>query len=163
MEARSSRSLLRSDPSASGARLDGNSQRGLSIVELGLAMPLMMVVMLGTVDLGRGMVAALCVTGAATAGAQYGARTTGATTDVLGMAAAAKASAPGSAIDATARSFCECPGNVPDDCLNSNCPDDYSPELYVEVTASTTFQTMFPWPGIPAVLPIRRTVVKRVQ
>ena len=107
----------------------------------------------------------MCVTGAATAGAQYGARTMETTRDADGMVAAAKASGRdlGTDIESTARSFCECPGNVPDDCLNSQCPDDYAPELYVEVQASTTFRPMFPWPGIPSSIPIRRTVVKRVQ
>lgn len=146
-------------------RADRCGQRGLSVVELGLAMPLLMLVMLGTVDLGRSMAAALRVTGAATAGAQYGARTAETTRDVDGMVKAAQDSGfdLGTAIESTARSFCECPGDVPDDCLNSNCPDDYAPELYVEVRATTTFQPMFPWPGIPASIPITRTVVKRVQ
>ena len=134
------------------------AEQGASSVELALLMPFLMLVLLGTVDLGRSMYAALCVTNAATAGAQYGAQNNGKTSDYAGMNAAAMSAGRdlGSALVTTARRYCECPGNVSVNCLTGTCNSGYgAPQVYVAVDASTTFQTLFRYPGIPASISVR--------
>src|SRR3990170_354766 len=56
-----------------------SSDRGQSLVETALALPLVLLVLLGLVDLGRGFYYKIAVTDAAREAASYAARTTGAT------------------------------------------------------------------------------------
>lgn len=51
------------------------SERGAALVELAVALPLLLVIMVGTIDFGRAFRTAMIVTNAARAGAQLARRT----------------------------------------------------------------------------------------
>lgn len=55
-------------------RLDGRSARGQSLVELAVAMPIMLLIMLGTIDLGRAFFDYIEMRNAVREGAAYAAR-----------------------------------------------------------------------------------------
>ena len=141
-------------------------ESGVAAVEMALMTPILLLVLLGTIDFGRNMYSALAVSQAAGAGAAYGAQSNGTTSDYSGMEAAATAAGRdlGSGISATATRYCKCPGNIVVDCITGNCASGYgAPQVYVQVVATATFQTLFTYPGIPSTIPISRTAIKRAQ
>jgi Flp pilus assembly protein TadG len=66
------------------------SQGGQAMVELAVAIPLLMIVIVGAVDFGTACYISIEVTNAARAGAQYGAQNAITLTDIPGMELAAK-------------------------------------------------------------------------
>src|ERR671932_178674 len=70
-----------------------NQERGQSLIELALTLPILMLILTGVLDLGRAYYAYITVTNAAREGARWGADYQ---TDNAGILAAAKAEAAGS-------------------------------------------------------------------
>lgn len=145
-------------------------QRGAVAVEMAIVTPVLVLLMLGVLDFGRVMYAAMTVTNAARAGAGYGAQTGGTAVDYDGIRAASLADAtnlPGDAyntdhVAVTPRRFCRCvgmPGEV--NCIAHGCTG--APEVYVESTAVRDFHTLVPYPGIPNSVQLSRTAIIRVQ
>lgn len=128
-------------------------EQGSSLVELALIAPMLLLLLLGAVDFGRAYYLNVELAGAAHAAALYGSQYP---TDITGMQTAAQDDAPdvpGLAIGATTYG-CECAngtaysascGTTPS-CTGNN-------EVYrVNVTVTATYNSMFPWPGIPSSL-----------
>jgi Flp pilus assembly protein TadG len=63
----------------SPVRAFGASERGQSLIEIALALPLVLITLLGSVDVGRAYVYSTAVTSAAREAAHYAAKTSGAT------------------------------------------------------------------------------------
>jgi Flp pilus assembly protein TadG len=141
------------------------SDRGASAVELALALPLLAVVLLGTIDFGRLFYHAMAVTHAARAGAQYGSQSVGRAADHPGMQNAATTAAGdlGGGFSATATHFCTC--YVPTTETSIGCTATCAGErrVYTQVTGTATFSTLVNYPGIPASVPITRIVQMRAQ
>jgi len=139
-------------PQAIGAAW-AKSERGTSLVELALLLPVLGLLLLGVIDFGRAYYLSIEVQNAAEAGALYGSQNI---TDTAGMQSAATTDAsdvPG--MTATASVGCEC-----SDGSSSQSPCPATPPScavnvvnYAQVTTSASYTPLFhTWiiPGLPA-------------
>lgn len=135
------------------------SERGQSLVELALMIPVLGMLLFGAIDFGRGYYLSIEVSNAARAGAQFGVENASA----AGMRNAAKSDAPDVAgITATASYGCECPdgtGQVTDCSSSPGCANAVN---YVKVTTHATYTPLIPWPGIPSSIPLQGQAKMRI-
>ena len=165
------------------SRLFALGPLGSSTVELAFAIPLLIAVVVGTVDFARVFYLAMALTTAARAGAQFGAHSTTNAQDSAGITAAAHTAAQ---IDVPTLALtditpaCErlCEPDAPGDAAysltvpggGSSCTSG-SPTCgagthliwVVTVEASKQFTTLGRYPGIPSAIPIIRRVKMRAQ
>ncbi|HWA96396.1 MAG TPA: TadE/TadG family type IV pilus assembly protein [Terracidiphilus sp.] len=134
---------------------------GSSFIELALTIPLFILLLCGVVDFGRAYFMAMEVAGAAQAGASYGSQNP---TDITGIQNAAQQDAP----DVTGLTVgtptygCECSDGTNFVASCASKPTCTHNVVYrVSVTASTNYQPLIPWPGIPSNINISRTAVMR--
>jgi Flp pilus assembly protein TadG len=143
-------------------------ENGASLVEFVVALPVLLVVLMGTIDFGRVFYLSMALTTAARAGAQWGAHSGARSGDIPGMRAAALAASPTvTGIDATPTQTCEC---TPDNgssftaaaSCTSPCPSGQHMLVFVSVVATKPFTTLSRIPGIPRTLTISRMSRLRV-
>ena len=155
------------------------SERGAAFVELAVALPLLILVLVGTVDFARVFYMSIELTNAARAGAQYGAFGAGFNSqDFSGMQASASASAPNiGAITALPSKSCQCATDTGSTfttqvlgcttiaacapCI-AVCPAGQHQVTSVTVTARQTFTTIATFPGIPSNFVVNRSATLRV-
>jgi len=138
------------------------SDKGTATVEFAIVLPLLIGMLLGTLDFGRVFYDAITLANATRAGAQYGSLRTSMSGDIQGMRGTAEADAIDLAgVSITAEQFCECPGGSPIAC-NADCFGEKS-RVYVRVVGEKTFETLFPYPGIPQTVILRREAVMRAR
>jgi Flp pilus assembly protein TadG len=158
-------------------------QSGQALVELALALPILLILALGVIELGRYSYISILVGNAAHAGAVYGSQTTAASADTAGIKNAAyydfAGTVPGAVdvgtthkngfyvadltVTSTVACGCDALGTI------SNFACDSTPSCatghwvaVVTVTATGTFNSLFNYPGIPTSLTINRTSSMRV-
>ncbi len=141
------------------------TDRGGSLVELALAVPILMMLLAGAIDFGFLWFEGLEVTNAAHAGAEYGSQYP---TDTAGMATAAHHSAANLSgwATPTATYGCECGDGT---LYSANCsvkPTTCTPVTNVvyrvQVTAQSVYNTLAPWPSfMPSSITITRTATMR--
>ncbi len=146
----------------------GHPQAGLALVEFAITVPLLLFVLVGLVEVGRFAYYGILVGNAARAGVQYGAQNTMNAMDDLGMQNAAKSDAQNvSNISAQSGRICNCTNGTTTNaasCSQPSCPlTGYHRNIYVWVTASGTFASLFHYPGIPQSLSVSRTATMRVS
>ncbi len=134
--------------------------RGQSLVELALVLPVLLLLMVGTIEIGRFSYYSILVSNAARAGAQYGAQSLTTSADSAGIQTAAKNDGLAT-LTVTTTQLCGCsaPGL-------GGCPAGgfcANPLVYVEVTAKGTFASLFSYPGLPPSLTLTSTVKMRVS
>ncbi len=153
-----------------------SSERGAALVEVAIALPLLVVILVGTIDFARVFYSALELTNAARAGAQYGTQDIGHSGEAPPMPnvlAAAAAAAPNVAMSVTAQQRCECaspsgvfsptsPAGACTPAALASCGSANHLVVYVTVTASRTFTLIAPFPGIPNNITLRRNATQRV-
>ena len=139
---------------------------GSAAVELALIIPVLVLIMVGLLDMGRVFYGAITVVSAARAGVSYGSLNTFNATDTAGMLAAAQADAQ----DMTGLAFaaghdCECPSNSPTAvaCSVTACVDGSTPLMYVWTEVRGTFSPTLPYPGLPPSITLTRTARMRAQ
>ena len=143
-------------------------RRGQSLVELALTLPVLGILLIGTIDFARVYYAAMAVGQAARAGAAYGAQSVSTSGDDAGMAQAALSAAnldltPAvTAASVHATHWCACADGTQVSCASGTCTEGV-PRVYVSVEVDRTFQTLFPYPGIPSTVRLNRTATLRVQ
>jgi Flp pilus assembly protein TadG len=137
-----------------------SQERGASLLELALALPLLSLLLLGVIDFGRAYYFNIEVSGAAHTGALYGTHNP---TDTTGMQNAALGDAPDvPGVTATATYGCECSdgsNGVPLCATQPSC--GINVVNYVQVTTTATYKTLFPWPGIPSSIVLTGTAQLR--
>ncbi len=120
---------------------------GTSILETALVLPVLLLMLVGAVDLGRAYYTAIEVNSAAHAGAMYGSQNA---SDVAGMITAANAEAPDVAgLTPTAMYGCECSdgsGISPSCSSTPSCP--YNTVYYVEVDTTATYTPLLSLSGV---------------
>ena len=121
-------------------------ERGQSLAELGLLLPLLLIFALGAVDLGRVYSADIQVRAAAQKGVQYGSASASNATD-------------GAAIQAAALDGGSLP--VPPTVTSAVFADSSGGQA-VQVTVQTSFHTLIAWPGLPHQSTIRHSAVAKV-
>lgn len=129
----------------------GREDRGTSLVETAVLMPVLMLLFVGTIDFGRAYYSAIEVNSAAEAGALYGVQNP---TDLTGMVAASKLDAADLAsVAAVATYGCECSdgGSVVPSCGTApTCT--YNVVNYVEVDTTYTYTPIIRYPGLSSAL-----------
>ena len=146
-------------------------EAGAALVELAIALPLLVVILVGTIDFGRAFRTAMIVTNAARAGAQFGSRSVAASGDTSGMqnvadaVLAANGMTTGPASAASQACFCASDaglyaGSV---ACSSTCGGGERLVVSVTVTATRTFSMTSPFPGLPTSVTITRGHTARAQ
>ena len=144
-------------------RRGARSEAGSALVELAVALPLLVLVLLGTTDFARVFYTAIELTNAARAGAQYGAsslvRSDPAYSPSMQTTAVAAVNITG--VTATATRTCAC---APDNgasftavACTTTCAAGQHLVVHVTVTAAKTFSTIAAFPGIPSSIALTRT------
>lgn len=132
-------------------------ERGASLVELALLLPVFLVLLFAAIDFGRAFYLANEIAGAARAGAIYGSRNP---TDTIGMQTVAldDASDVPNVSAGTPTYVCECAdgSNLISGSACSTAPPTCSGGLNwvykVNVTVTGTYAPLLPWPGIPSLM-----------
>jgi Flp pilus assembly protein TadG len=138
-----------------------SQQRGQSLVELALVLPLLLLLLVGVIEIGRFAYYSILVSNAARAGAQYGAQSLTTSADSAGIGIAAKNNALPT-LTVTPTQSCGCSANSLGGCpTGSVCAN---PLVYVEVKAEMrNFSSLFSYPGLPATITLTNTVKMRVS
>ncbi|MFN7982039.1 MAG: TadE/TadG family type IV pilus assembly protein [Vicinamibacterales bacterium] len=147
------------------------TESGAALVELAITLPLLAVVLIGTLDFGRAFRMAMIVTNAARAGAQYGGHSLTRSADTAGMEAARDEvfSANDITPDAvpTPVRTCECVNDTAGSsgvvACSTTCATGDHLVVSVTVTAAATFTMASPLPGLSSSFPITRTATMRVN
>jgi Flp pilus assembly protein TadG len=161
--ARSSRSqILQAGSLTRKARGRFGGGGGQSLVELALVLPLLLLLLVGTIEIGRFAYYSILVSNAARAGAQYGAQSLVTAADTTGITNAAQNDGLPS-LSVTPSQLCGCTGATLGACgtIPPVCVPNH-PLVYVQVTASGTFSSLFSYPGLPATFAITSTEKMRV-
>jgi Flp pilus assembly protein TadG len=133
--------------------------RGTSLVEFALVLPLLAFLIIAMVDFGRGMAISMTLESAARSGAEYGGLfpqdTAGITTAI------AEALGPGLTSDAvSALPQCRCAGAVVD--CSAVC-NGGGAEIYLTVRVDYAYSPILPYPGIASSYPLTGTAEFRVR
>jgi Flp pilus assembly protein TadG len=127
-------------------------ERGASLVELALVLPLFPLLIFGAVDFGRAFYLSTEIVGAAQAAAAYGSQNP---TDTTGIQNAAQDDAPNvpNLSAGTPTYGCECSDGTSyvASCLPAPPTCSSNTEVQrVNVTVTGRYSPWFPWPGVPS-------------
>jgi len=146
--------------------LPQSNTRGTALAEMAILLPVLLLLLLGSVDFGRGFFDALAVESAANAGAQYGGIDPSTAKDTAGIRAAVfdnLGSTPGDRqVDVVVDRFCNCEGGVSVACDSGSCGAS-TPRTYVQVSVTMPFVTLLDYPGIPHTVVLSRSALQRAR
>ena len=141
-------------------------------MELAVLLPVLTLILLGIIEIGRAAFVSVAVDDAARAGAQYGAEGAATASDTTGINNAAQndaqatltAAAVGNAMTVTSSTFCQCSnGSSSPNCASSDCSGDPYFE-FVQVNTSVTFSPLLPYPtSLPSSYTMGGKAVMRVS
>jgi Flp pilus assembly protein TadG len=145
-----------------------NSERGSSLVELALLLPLLLLMFLGVVEIGRIFYVSIEVNNAARAGAAYGAQSNVTAGDTAGMERVAQQDAPNvPGLQATASYYCACSNDAGTVTGAGPCTDTCGAGnhevIFVKVNTSASFTTLSHFPGLPTPLTTYGQAIMRVS
>ena len=151
-------------------RKRNGTQNGQSVIEFAIALPMLLLLALGVIEIGRYAYASILVGNAARAGAAYGAQnpnTAGRPNNIITAAQNdfQNSGQPVSNLTVTSSFVCTCDnaGTMsPIDCTTGICPSGTDKLSNLQVTATGTFTSLFSFPGLPASLTITRTAIIRI-
>jgi Flp pilus assembly protein TadG len=152
-----------------------SSQRGQAMLEVALLLPVLLILALGVIELGRYAYIGILVGNAARAGAAYGAQSLPQSVDTTGIQTAADNDFQNNGQNASSLSVtnsvacgCDSSGTV----TTQGCTTSTNPTagacasghwvVMESVTASGAFSSLFNYPGIPQSISISRTATLRV-
>jgi Flp pilus assembly protein TadG len=137
---------------------------GLAAIEFAVIAPLLVLMMVSTVDLGLGFYSAMQVQNAAQAGAQYAALHTFNATSISSAVLNAT-SFKGISASPSPIQFCGCPSKttVATATCGTKCADGTAAATYVRVSAKGTYTTLLPYPRIPSSFPLAAHSTVRTQ
>jgi Flp pilus assembly protein TadG len=150
------------------------SQTGVALVEFAIMVPLLSMLLVGVIEIGRFAYFSIAVGNAAHAGVQYGSYNARTAADFAGMQAAATSDGQNNIqnITAVARDVCSCwidstgtespsPPTAAACSANPRCTSG-TPVTYAQVTASGTYSPMMHYPGLPTTFGVSATATMRV-
>ena len=143
------------------------SERGVSAVEFGLIVPVLVLLMLGAFDFAQGFREKQRLVNAAQAGAQYAAQNRS-FVDIpianVEQRVRDNAEDTTNALDVAARYYCVCPAAGPEVLCTSTCgKPPRLPRRFVEVDVQYAVDLLFAYPGMQDPLPLRATTVMQVR
>jgi Flp pilus assembly protein TadG len=123
---------------------------GSSLIELALFLPIFLLLLVGTIDFGRGYYANIEVTSAAEAAAWYGVQQPADTSGI--KAAATLDAADVNNLTTTVVTGCECSDgtSVQQGCTSPPTSCSATVVNYVQVTTNATYTPIINYPGIPS-------------
>lgn len=124
---------------------------GQAMLELCLILPVLLLLLVGTIELGRAAYFKIEVTDAARAGALYAAQSMADAVDTTGITQAAQNNAQdvvGGVSVSTGPIACVCPGagSVAGGCPGGGCTN---PQVYVTVNTTYSLSPLLRYPGLP--------------
>jgi hypothetical protein len=142
-------------------------ERGQSLVELAFVLPLLLLLLVGIIEIGRFAYYSILVANAARAGAQYGAQGLATAADTTGISTAGTNDAPGivapNTLTVSSTQQCGCSSAALGACgALAICIPPNHPLVYVRVTAVGTFPSLFNYPGLPGILSVTSVEEMRV-
>ncbi|GAM70400.1 hypothetical protein JCM19236_538 [Vibrio sp. JCM 19236] len=151
-----------------------NKQNGFAAVETVVVTPILILLFVIIVDVGRVMYHSLSTAAAARAAAAYGAQSTSFISDAAGMASIAKQDGVslGKTVEnpdifiVNSSQYCICVNGSTklNGCVQSDldsCGSGY--ERYVSVTVGRTFETLMNYQLVPSTIALSETAVLRVE
>jgi Flp pilus assembly protein TadG len=146
------------------ARVQARRDRGQSLVELAFVVPLLLLLLVGIVEIGRFAFYSIVVSNAARAGAQYGAQSLANAADTAGIATAAKNDGQGgTGLTITSNQLCGCSGaTLSGACPATLCALPNHALVYVQVQVVGAFPSLFRYPGLPASISVTSVEEMRV-
>ncbi len=145
----------------------GSSEDGHSLLELTVMSPLLVVLLVGTIDLGGFMYDGIEIGSAARAGVQYAGQSVMTAGDTAGVTAAVKTDAQQIAgLTVAPTCYCACDSNKSAvvACPTTNtspCASNDHVDYFVKVVASSSFRPLLKLPLLPSTLTISRTVIQQ--
>lgn len=157
--------ILRGRARASMARLARRlrGEKGQSLIELALMMPMFATIIVGSAEFARLAYVSIEVTNAARAGAQYGAQSNITGADLTGMESVATSAGPNvSSMTASASLSCVCSDGTSITCSNTTACTARIQE-YVQVNTSAVVTPLFHLPALPKTYTLTGVAVQRVE
>ncbi|HEX3465222.1 MAG TPA: TadE/TadG family type IV pilus assembly protein [Candidatus Elarobacter sp.] len=140
-----------------------HGERGQAIAELACIAPLVLLLLIGVVEVGRFASFSIMVANAARAGVQYGAQNLITAADTTGMQNAATADAQNvSGLTATASYFCKCADGSASTCLPTDCSTSHR-LTYVQVNTTGTFTSLVHFAKLTPSVTIASSATMRVS
>ena len=151
-------------PFARKIRRSRLARSGQSVAEMALLTPLLLLMLVGTIEIGRFAYYGIEVSSAARAGVQFGAQSLADSRDLTGITQAAQNDAPEvPGLNVTARDRCAC-SNSPATlvgCPAFACAPGHA-LVFLQVETTANIKPLFPYPGLPAKFVARGHAVMRV-
>ena len=150
------------------------SETGSALVEIAVCLPVLLLLLFGSIDFGRVFYTAMELNNAARAGAQYGAYNLARSGSTATIQSTATGAVNISGVSASASRSCQCATDSgtfsatspsPNNCtapVATSCPGTHR-VVTVTVAASKTFVTIASFPGIPNSVALSRTATLRVS
>jgi Flp pilus assembly protein TadG len=135
------------------------------MIEFALVAPILSLLLMGTVEIGRFGYFAILAANAARAGAQYGAQNVTTAGDTAGITSAATQDGQSLANwsgGVTPTVLCSVSGGAPAACVSGGSGPPTNTIYYVRVQVTGTFNTLLRYPLLPAHLPISGSATMRV-
>ena len=137
------------------------SDRGQSLIELAVSVPVLALLLFGSVEVAKVIYASVEVSDAALAGVQYGTRNPITAADSAGIQNAAAADVPNLALTTTSSLSCMCSDGSastcqPTDCANSNI------ETVLTIQTQSTVDPLIHLPGLPETFTIQGKAIQKV-
>lgn len=138
--------------------------RGQSVVELALILPLILLLLVGVIEIGRFAYYSILVASAARAGAQYGAQSLTTAADQTGISNAGQNDGQNvTGLVVTSTQQCGCSGaGLSGTCPATGCAAPNHPLVYVKVTATGNFNPLFNYPGVSNAFAVTSVETMRV-
>lgn len=151
---------------------DRRREAGAAAVELAAALPLLAIILVGTIDFSRAFRTAMIVMNAARAGALYGSHSVTNSADNTGMQNAATAVLTANGLTGagavTPSRLCQCATDAgvfsstsPVNTCSATCMGGTHMVVSVTVSATRTFSMVNPFPGLPSSVVITRSSTMR--
>lgn len=141
------------------------NELGSALIELAIAIPILVLLMIGVADFGRMFFTGITVANAARAAAEYGANSisnSNLDTAIINQAGRDEAADVGG-VTVTSEKFCRCfDGTTP--ACDGACPDPYTwVEVYIKARAQKTITLVLRYPGLAQTLTFRDSATFRAQ
>jgi Flp pilus assembly protein TadG len=140
---------------------------GQSLIELAFVIPLLLLLLVGIIEIGRFAFYSIVVANAARAGAQYGAQSLATAADTTGISTAVTDDATGitapNTLGVRSAQTCGCSAATLGPCgALPICVKPEHPLVYVQVTAIGSFESLFNYPGLPGTFNVTSVQEMRV-
>jgi hypothetical protein len=140
------------------------AQAGSATAELIVVMPLLLLILTATIEVGRFADYAIKLGNAARAGVQFGAQNISNASQAAAIQSAARADAQNPSLNVTPTLYCICADGSASQCLQGDCPTSHR-LAYVQVVVSGKVDSLTNFALLPAALrslTIQRSALMRV-